>query len=74
MTTEDYTHPNDYIDTVKTTDKFGKTIYAVPKSMDQELEEFKHFFNSCSHEGQTLIIQKIVRSYADEVREFLKEV
>lgn len=71
---ENYTDPNDYINTVKTTDSFGQTIHEVPKTMDQELEEFKLFFNKCSHEGQILIIQKIVKSFPDDARELLKEV
>jgi hypothetical protein len=71
---EDYTDPGDYIDTIRTKNQFGQTVHEVPKTMEQEFEEFKHFFNKCSHEGQTVIIQRIVKSYPDEVKEFLKEV
>ena len=66
-------HPDDLV-TQPYTQSDGSTVHALPKDCNQEVEELKNLFNTASHEAQTIFIQKIVRSYSDEVKEFLKEV
>lgn len=55
-------------------DKFGSTIYGMPKDLNVEIQEMISLFNSSSPEAQTVFIQKIVKNYPDEVVEFLKEL
>ena len=81
-----HTGPNDHIQAGKfdfqdgdidlepSTDVHGNTTHAMSKDLNQELEELKNAFNSSSPEAQKFFVQKIVRTYPDEVREFLKEV
>ena len=64
----------DDIDLEPSTDHLGNTTHAAPKNVDQELDVLKSTFNSTSGQAQTIFIQKIVKCYTDEVREFLKEV
>ena len=64
----------DDLDAVPTTNKAGDVVHEVPKDLNQEINEIKEAFNNASEPARVVFIQKLVRSYPDEVREYLKEV
>ena len=64
----------DDIDLEPQQDKYGHTIHAMQPDVNTEIDELKSAFNNASESARVVFMQKLVRAFPDEVREYLKEV